>query len=375
MDLLKVLGMPFQTGSLLFVALSSLLLGLVLGAGNFVAQLMGLWMTLIVLVWLTRYAFRMIDDIANGVREAPVAEVELTNPIGDARPWVHPALAAALSLFHWMTPELPVTPTLVAAALLFPPSIAASAMTGRARDALNPLAVAGVMRGLGPWLAVVGLSTAACVALAVVAVRLLNPGIILVATLELLLLLAYACIGGVVYHRRIELGFAARLSPERRDEVAVHARARELQQLLDDLYRDLRAREAPRAIAAATQWLRGVAPHQLRDDVQALLGAGHRWNEPREYARLLQGLLPVLLQLRQPALAFSVAEAAQKIGGDFTAADEPTAVALIDYALQSGRRRAAERLLDSFLKAHQGSTGPRLAALRAALRPAPDPAA
>jgi hypothetical protein len=375
MDLIRVLGMPFQAGSLLFVAMSSLLLGLVLGAGNFVAMLMGLWMTLIVLVWLTRYAFRMIDDIANGVREAPVAEVELANPIGDARPWVHPALAATLSLLHWSMPQLPVTPTLIASALLFPPSIAASAMTGRARDALNPVAVAGVVRGLGPWLAVVALSTAACVALAVAAARLLDVGIVLVATLELLLLLAYACIGGVVYHRRIELGFAARISPERRDEVAAQARERELQQLLDDLYRDLRAREAPRAIAAATQWLRGVAPHELAGDVRALLGAGQRWNEPREYARLLHGLLPVLLQLRQPALAFSVAEAMQTAGGGFAAADEPTAVALIDYALQTGRRRAAERLLDSFLKAHPGGAGPRLKALRAALRPAPDPAA
>ena len=71
MDLIKVLGMPFQAGSLLFVAMSSLLLRLVLGAGNFVALLMGLWMALIVLVWLTRYAFRMIDDIANGGAQGP----------------------------------------------------------------------------------------------------------------------------------------------------------------------------------------------------------------------------------------------------------------------------------------------------------------
>ena len=180
-------------------------------------------------------------------------------------------------------------------------------------------------------------------------------------------------IGGVEYQRRIELGFAARISPERRDEAAALQRERERQTLFDNLYRDLRAHETPRAIAAATQWLRGVAPHELTGDVRALLDTGNSWNEPREYSRLLHGLLPVLLQLRQPALAFTVAEAEHGASGRFVPADETTAVALIDYALQTGRRRAAARLMDGYLKVHQGGTGARLAALRDALRPAADP--
>ena len=40
MDLLRVLAMPFQWGSLLFVGFSSFLLGIVVG-GNFVTALIG----------------------------------------------------------------------------------------------------------------------------------------------------------------------------------------------------------------------------------------------------------------------------------------------------------------------------------------------
>lgn len=372
MDLLKVLAVPFQPGSLLFVAASSLLLGLVLGSGNFVTALMGLWATLIILVWLTRYAFHMIDDIANGVREAAAADVELANPVGDTRYLVHPGLAVALGVLHLRYPTLSAAPTLILAALFFPPSIAASAMSGRARDALNPISVARVIAGFGPWYAVAVLAAAGCAALGVVLARMLEPGWLLFASLELLLLVAYAAIGGVVYHRRIELGFAARISPERRAEVQENARHAERQRLLDQVFGQLRGHDAPRAVADVAQWLRQAATHDLHGDVQAILVAGKAWNEPFEFARLLQGLLPVLLQLRQPALAFSVVEAGLGAHPAFTPADETTAVALIEYGMQTSRRRTATRLLQNFLARPGSAVAPesRLAALREALQPA-----
>ena len=76
MELLRILAVPFQLGSLLFVAMSSLILALVLPRvtlGNVVLGLFALWA---VGTWLTRYAFRLIDDIANGVREAAAEVVE-----------------------------------------------------------------------------------------------------------------------------------------------------------------------------------------------------------------------------------------------------------------------------------------------------------
>lgn len=373
MDALKILSMPFQAGSLLFVAASSLLLGLILGSGNFITVLIGLWALWIILTWLTNYAFRMIDDIANGVREAATATVEMINPFADARSWVHPTLAVALVVLHATQPGLPAAPTLIAAALLFPPSIAASAMSGRALDALNPLAVFAVIRGFGPWYPLAALSTVMCAGLGMLVVRLLEPGWLSFALLELLLLLAYACIGGVVYQRRIELGFAARISPERRAEAAAQERLKRRQQLLDHLYESLRARDAPRAIDAASLWLRNAESHQLAEDTHALLAAGRQWNEPTQYAQLLLGLMPLLLERQQLALAFAAAEATRAAGGRFVPEKETTAVALVDYALSTGRRRAAQGMLEDFLgsPAGAGPPGPRLASLCATLGVAP----
>jgi hypothetical protein len=97
------------------------------------------------------------------------------------------------------------------------------------------------------------------VVLALVAIRLLAMGAVLVAILELLLLLAYAGIGGALYLRRFELGFVPRISPERSAERGQRERAAARQQIIDGMYRDLRVRETPRAISAGTAWLQQAA--------------------------------------------------------------------------------------------------------------------
>lgn len=366
MDLLKVLAMPFQLTSLLFVAFTSFFLGFILGSGNFIITLIGLWMAWITLTWLTRYAFRMIDDAANGARSSAVADVDMINPFGDARCWVHPMLALMLIVVHLWLPDLPVAPTLIGAALLFPASIGASAMSGRSRDALNPLEVLRTIQGMGPWYALPVLAAAGSAALGVLLTRALGPGWLLFASLELLLLLTYACIGGVVYLRRIELGFAPRHSPERVEEVQEQQRIARRQRMLDELFRDLRGHQTPHAIASASQWLKEAQPHELANDLQSILAAGAHWNEPLRFAGLLRGLLPWLLERRELAVALAAADAGLAAQAGFAPADEQSTATLVEYALQSGRRRTGARLLENFL-ATQGSDatpGPRLNALR-----------
>jgi hypothetical protein len=348
-ELLRILAIPFQLGSLLFVAISSLILALVLPDPTSIFSVLGIFGVWVVLTWLTRYAFRLIDDVANGVREAATADVEMVNPVGDARCWVHPALAAALVIAHVLHPDWPLAPSLVAGALLFAPSLAACAMSGRVRDALNPLAVGRVILGMGPWYPAAVLASATCVALAVIMARALSPGWMLYASLELLVLLAYAGIGGVIYLRRFELGFAARISPERREATAALERDKQRQQWLDEIFTTVRSRDPARAVAQVTQWLEAASPAQVGGDLQALIEASKTWNEPREFARLLRGLLPLMLARRQGALALAAFDAGVAAHAAFAPAEESTAVELAGFAVQSGRRRAALRILESYL--------------------------
>jgi hypothetical protein len=392
MDLLRVLAMPFQLSSVLFVGASSLLLAWSTSLGG-VWMVIGFFQYWLMLVWLVNFALRLVDDAANGLRQTAVASYEMmADPFLDLRGMVHPVLAAAAGITHLLRPHWPMTPLLVVAVVLFPASIGACAMSGRTRDALNPAAIWNVVRGLGAWYALLVLFVAACAFTGVLLVRgtLFNAfgsRALLFFCLQLLVLVAYAGIGGALYLRRFELGFEPRVSPERKDEQQNSERARRRQVFLDGLYNDLRVRDAARATAKAKDWFSSVPPEALAGDFHALLAAGREWHEPREYPRLLGGLLPVLFGMRQPALAMNAADAGLAANRAFAPADEATAVlaanrafapadeatavALIGYALQAGRRRAAEQLLANYLKADgaKAPPGPQLTALCRVLQP------
>jgi hypothetical protein len=373
MELLKVLAMPFQMASLLFVAVTSLLLGLLhwlgasLGGSLLTTSILSLFAMYLMLVWLTNYAFHLIDDAANGVREARVASVEMMqNPFLDSRTWVHPFIALALGVMHYVRPQWPAWPTLVFGALFFPASIGACAISSHARDALNPLMMLRVVRGLGAWYTLLVALVAGCVLLGVMLAHLLSIGVVLIASLQLLVLLVYAVIGGALFERRLELGFEPRISPERAAQRVEAERQNRRQQFIDGLYKDLRVRETPRAVANARQWLGAAQPQELAVDLHAILAAGRSWMELREYPRLLQGLLTVLLELKQPGLACAVAETGLAAFPAFGPSREDHAVALARYALDTGRRRTAMRLLENYLQRLEPGRqpGPELAALR-----------
>lgn len=351
-DLLRCLAMPFQVQSLIFVALTSTLLGFFIG-GDLIRLVVSVATIWLLLVWLTQYALHIIDDAANGSREAQTASVEMATSFLDARAWVHPALAVALGVALYFNPAIPRFPVLLGAAVLFPASLGACAMSGYALHALHPGEIARVMRGLGVYYPLVVVFVLGCALAGMLVVRRVDSMILIVATLEMLLLLAYAGIGGALYLRRRELGFEPRQSPERTAQRLEDQRQAERQRFVDDLYKDLRVREAARAAGNAARWLQACPAEHLKGDLHAILEAGRRWSEPREYPRMLRALIPVMLELKQPALAFSLVEAGLAAAPAFAPAAEAEAVQLVRYAQQTGRRRAARQLLDNFL----GATG------------------
>jgi hypothetical protein len=295
----------------------------------------------------------------------------MTDPYLDSRCWVHPVLAVAVGFLHYMYPQWPVWPTLLATTLLFPASIGACVMSGHAWDALNPRLMARVVQGLGAWYVLLVVFLAFCATLGVVLARQLQLGAILFAAEQLLMLLVYAAIGGALYERRFELGFDPRNSPERKAQRMEDARAAHRQEFLDGLYNDLRLRETQRAITNAKRWFGDLQSDQLAGDVRALLAAGKNWTNLRDYARLLQGFMPVLLERGQPALAYAIAETGLAVDAGFSATEEGQSVVLVGYALDTGRRRAATLLLDNYLQRGGAgrAPGPQLAALRSRVHP------
>jgi hypothetical protein len=353
---LRALRMPFDLTGLLFVGITATLAGFALayalgsppGTPGWIISILVL---VLMVVWITRYAFHLIDEAANGVTEAPVASAEMLSPLGDARCWVHPLLAAFVVLLLYFNPAIPGWPVGICALALFPASVGAMAISGRALDAFNPLAMAKVIAGLGHYYALVLLLDVVCIVLIALLLRagLWNAASIGIA--ELLLLMTCTFTGGAIHARRNELDFAPRLSPERVQDREDAEYARRRQEVIDALYRDLRVREPARAVANARSWLTAAQARELHGNVQVLLEASKRWNEPREFPKLLRGLVPVLLELRQPALAFQLAEAGLAANPGFAPTGEAETLALIRYAQHTGRRRVARALLDNYLAA------------------------
>ncbi len=348
MELLKALSLPFQLTNLLFVALTSLFLAMIHSIPGIFAML-GLPAACLITIWQTQYAFKLIDDAANGVKESATASVDQLSPWGDMRCWVHPVLGLGIAILLMTQPGIPLWPVLLAAAVLFPASLGAIAMTGHAMDALNPLMMARVVRGLGYYYPLAVLWTVLCVGLGWLVSRMRLWEALHLALLQLLLLLVYACIGGAIFIRRLELGFEPLVSPEREQERGERQHTARRQEMIDGLFRAVRARRHSDAVTSVRLWIEQATPRQLPGDVQAILEAGARWSEPRGFALLLRGLVPQLLSLRQPGLAFAAVEAALAAAPSFTPEQESDAVAMTRYALQTGRKRLAATLLANYM--------------------------
>lgn len=373
MTLLRSLGIPFHLTALLFVAVTATIAaGALFYAMNSppgsVQWALAIPVFVIMMVWITRYAFHLIDAAANGSTVAPVASVEMLSLLGDPRCWVHPATASAIVLLLHFNPGLPRLPVLIGAAALFPASLGAMVMSGRAVDAFNPYAIARVIGGLAHYYLLVLLLAVACAILALAVFRSGVWPVVGIAVSELLLLMTYTFLGGVMHARRIELDFAPSIAPEAQQDREAAERARQRQEVLDAIYRDLRVRESGRAIARAQEWLAGTSSAELSAHLHAMLEASTRWNETREFPKLLRGLLPALIDKRQTALAFELAEAGLAANSGFAPAAEPETLALIRFAQHTGRRRLAQALLDNYLATTPApQPGQELMALQAAL--------
>lgn len=374
MELLKALRMPFQPASLLFVAVTSGLMSLVLYVGG-IAVMLAIPALALLAIFFTQFTFTLIDDAVNGKPETATASIEMLSPWGDMRCWVHPLLTMVIATGLLLQPQIPKLPVLAACAFLFPASLGAIALSGNALDAVNPFAMVRIIRGLGPYYLLAVLWPVLCVAAGTLLGMAGLWSFFQIATVQLLFLASCAFIGGAVYMRRVELGFEPLVSPERKAAREEQIQTADRQHMIDGLFNDVRMRRTDSALASARQWLEKADSHHLPGDVRAILAAGATWTEKKGYIAFLLGLAPVLIAMRQPGLAFATVEAGLAATPGFTLENESEAIRMIRFALQTGRKRLAATLLANFMARNtdQNSAGAELLELRAQLEGKPQP--
>jgi len=350
MTWLRTLAMPLQFTSLVFLALVVVIV--VMGLHNIPSNIaVAIILIVIGLSWLNKYAFALLDAAANGRREPPVASVEMLGPFDDSRVYAHPLLLAALAGLAWKVGR-PAGPWLFGACLvLLPASIAATAMSGRARDAVNLPAVGSTLRGLGAWYPLTLLGEVAVMACVWALLHGALSAPIAVSLGGLAFLAWYASLGALVFERRFDLDFTPVADPEGKAQRQEAERRRRRQQTLDEFYGAIRARESVRATAVLEGWLSQATPAQRALDIDAFITQAETWPEQKGLATLLRGVIAYGLGNGQPALALRAAEEARQRLPAFALEDAADVEALALAARHSGRRRLAAQVIDDFIAA------------------------
>lgn len=361
MRAVRYLLLPLRPVPLALVAVFTIGFLLALRAG-----FMGLPLFLILFSWLWKYAFVLLDATSRGL-PPPVLSIEMVNPWGERRPLGLLALAAVgvglVGLARRYGGELPASALAAALLIALPAATAVLTVSQSWLEALSPLALAGVIRGLGRWyVAIVAFALAAAGAAWTAYGAWPEP--LAIGAAQLLLLALYALIGGALYERRDELGIEAWESPERSAARADADAAHRDDAILDEIYRHVRVRKPELGYAVAERWL-----GERRRTPEACAWLRERaagWEDRRIADRLTRELVSRLIALGRAGDALLEVERWWARGGSYVPSGAKDLVRLIEVARRLRRAASAERLL-----AEHAALFPHDLEVRAALPKAP----
>lgn len=351
----------FAPVPLLFAACTTAGLALAFRAG-----LLGLPLALILLSWLAKYAFVLLESEAHGL-PPPVLTVEMVNPFDERRPlgallWFGVAAGITGAAHSLLGATLAHCVALVFAAAA-PAALAALAIEGSWLRALNPAVCGRIVQGLGAYYAAVALAGIGYLYLAAAAFAALpRAGAIGVVAV---LLLSYATLlGGALWIRRDALGLDAVADPARAAARAAGVAARALDRSVADAYGLLRAREPAQAWAILDEWL--AAQRRTPEAYATLLERAAAWPDTRPAERLQRELVTRLLALGRTGDAVLAIERAWRDGRRYAPTSGRELARLLGIAAELGHARTAERLLEECGAAF--ASDPEVAALRTRMR-------
>jgi hypothetical protein len=369
METLKFLLVPLRGAAIALIFLFSLLL-LIAAAGG----LLGLPLALIVISWFFKYGFALLDQVADGVNEPPVLSYEMVNPVNESRPL---GLLLVVTIFYGVTEVLgqwlggEVTTVLRVAGLLLLPAVIMAQAAGAFPQSLNPIALVQlIVRVPGSYaliLAVLGFFWMLATALVTwlpdaelpFSIHIPLPEGVRIAVLMYAWLASFAMIGGVLFVRRLELGFEPSHSPERAAEKAGRERQRQIDQLIDRIFAEWRGGAYGNAWRTIETHLQQSA--RPSDDLRDLFQRASQWPDRRLAHRLAQEMLPHLLKARRTGDALNIVRSQLQADVNFRPLESSDAIKLIELARDAGDRRTARMLLTGFADRYPDDVAQRIA--------------
>lgn len=284
---------------------------------------------------LFNYAYETLEDVANGMREPPVASVESLGPF-ELRPIVQVALCAVVYKLAMLAGVATGSAIALFALALLPASIGVLGTTGRWLAAVDPVMLLRTVKGLG-WCYPLIVAVAVAYAAAVLALSRTASDFVWFAAGEFAVLSLFSLIGGAFHLRRLQLGFEPRRSPERMADVAEMQRLARLDHMLDDMFVSIRARKSAESIRPLQAWLTAADAAHLAQDTRAVIAQALQWNSPRGLEAVARALVSELLRRKRPDLALEVVNAAVGQQPQFAVESAAERVQIARYAASLGR--------------------------------------
>lgn len=296
-SLLRALIVPWSLASVLFIGLSSALLAFFLDKG-----VVGVVGSYFLLSWLFKYAYIVLEYVANGNLEAPPVSAEMLGPF-EQRPliqiaWCTIAYLAARALGG-------VAGATVAALLLIvlPASIAVLGLGLGILQSVNPLALWQIIRGLGwHYFGILGLMAVASILI----VAMEKTGvwnIWTIAVAEMAVLTIFSALGGALFERRLDIGHEPISSPERQREKEDREHARQISAMLDEVYVQIRIKRYDLALELLKQWLANASDEYIAAEVHTILDRVSAWRDAGVLSRVTQTLVAELIAQGKSDLA------------------------------------------------------------------------
>jgi hypothetical protein len=338
MDYLRVLLVPFTPTSLLLVVTFSILMSF-FGAGG----TLGIFGTLFLQIWVLKYCYVLIEHIADGAAEAPVMSTDTLSPF-ELRPWIQLALMISGAWACYLLGGKAGVVLGVVLILLLPASIAVLGVGEPVYQAINPLTLWRLVRGLGPYY------------LAILASVLVYGGFLaVIARLHLWMFFTHAArllceisffslIGGAIYLRRKQIGFEPSRSPERAAAREENERLKLRAKMLDEVFQLVRLGKHVDATRPLAHWLDNLDEAVLVRDGVYVAEQAARWDYNQSLNTIGSTLIRHMLRAGRADAALSVFELLRARTPDLTLDSAPDLRTLIEYAESHGRRELAQSM-------------------------------
>ena len=337
MDYLRVLLVPFTPTSLILAVTFSVLLTF-LGTGE-----LGIFGVAMLQIWVLKYCYVIIEHIADGAAEPPVMATDMLSPF-EIRPWLQLAL---VFLGGWACYAIGGKAGVVLGVvliLLLPASIAVLGVGEPVYQAINPLTLLRLVRGLGPYYLVILASVAVYAGLFALLDRL-NVWRYFQHLAQLLCEISFfSLIGGALYLRRKQIGFEPSRTPERAAASAEAERQKLRAKMLDEVFQGVRLGKHVDATRPLAQWLGDLDESTLVRDGLFVAEQAVRWDYTQSLNTVGSTLIRNMLRAGRADAALSVFELLRTRKPDLTLDSVLDLRTLIDYAVSIGRDELAQSM-------------------------------